>query len=751
MTSTASANNFIEGYTTTVTAAGTTTLTVISNFQQFFTGTSTQTVTLPVTSTLVLGQQFLVTNNSTGLVTVQSSGGNSIQVMAANSNLLVTCILISGTTAASWNSYYYGVNLAVANPPTVQKVTATGTGTYTTPANVAYIKVRMVGGGGGGGGSTGAGSTGVASYFRVGASPDLLVANAGVGAALGGNGGAGGTASLGTGPIGTANSGGSGSPPGTLSSNTPCGGNGGVNIFGGAGGGGAQTSGNPSGTVGVANTGAGGGGGANGGPGGGASGFVDAIITNPSATYAYNVGTGGAGGSGSQTGAAGGTGYIEVTEYYNNAVVQVSTVASIQPTIQKFTSSSGTYTTPTGVQYIKVRMVGGGGGGAGSGTTTTPGSGGAGGTSTFGSSLLTTVGGGGGVGGGGAGGGGVAGTATLSAPAIGTALSGGIGQGSANSSTQAISGSNGASTPFGGAGSGNVSTGGSGQAGNAAQSNTGSGGGGAGIGNVANDATGAGGGASGYIEAIIPNPSATYAYAVGAAGTAGAAGTNGAAGGAGGSGYIEVTEYYNNLAVGSTSSVAAGQFFAGPTSGSAANPGFRALGGADLPGYYYASVYYPQSNSNYWQLTSGSLVDFTASGTIPTPSVFTNPNFGTISKATSSLPGINFVAPRTGVIKLTWTFAVYPGSAAGTTNWVIRMIESTTSTTIGDASGGIANNAATALDCPTTIVGYFSATASTTYNFKLQGAIGASATLYIMATAPPVAGAGFTCAMEYIT
>lgn len=37
------------------------------------------------------------------------------------------------------------------------------------------------------------------------------------------------------------------------------------------------------------------------------------------------------------------------------------------PTVQKFTSGSGTYTTPAGVKYIRVRLVGGAGGPGGSG------------------------------------------------------------------------------------------------------------------------------------------------------------------------------------------------------------------------------------------------------------------------------------------------------------------------------------------------------------------------------------------------
>lgn len=103
LTPTEQANSFINGYTTTPTAAGTTTLTVASTQQQYFTGTTTQTALLPVVSTLVLGQSFSFTNLSTGVVTVQSSGANVVLAQGAGVTAVYTCILITGTTAASWN------------------------------------------------------------------------------------------------------------------------------------------------------------------------------------------------------------------------------------------------------------------------------------------------------------------------------------------------------------------------------------------------------------------------------------------------------------------------------------------------------------------------------------------------------------------------------------------------------------------------------------------------------------------------
>jgi hypothetical protein len=125
------------GYTTTATAAGTTTLTVSSTQQQFFTGVTTQTVVLPVTSTLVLGQTFRIVNMSTGVVTVNSSGGNAVVAMVALAEVTVTCILTSGTTAASWDIQYTGKSavtgtgsMVLATSPTLVTPTlgvATGT------------------------------------------------------------------------------------------------------------------------------------------------------------------------------------------------------------------------------------------------------------------------------------------------------------------------------------------------------------------------------------------------------------------------------------------------------------------------------------------------------------------------------------------------------------------------------------------------------------------------------------------------
>jgi hypothetical protein len=136
------ANNWLGGYTTTATAAGTTTLTVGSTYAQFFTGSTTQTVTLPVASTLVLGHSFLIVNSSTGAVTVNSSGANAVLVLAGGTSAIITCILASGTSAASWNATYLGYavtsgkQLSVSNSLTLAGTDST---TMTFPSTSATI------------------------------------------------------------------------------------------------------------------------------------------------------------------------------------------------------------------------------------------------------------------------------------------------------------------------------------------------------------------------------------------------------------------------------------------------------------------------------------------------------------------------------------------------------------------------------------------------------------------------------------
>lgn len=129
-------NNSALGYTTVATAGGTTTLTNTSNYHHIFTGLTSQIVVMPVASTLVVGTKYIIENNSTGgNVTVRSSGANTIATVLQGSRVEFTCILNSGTNAASWNAEFVGYSTntgtgganVLATSPTISGLNITGT------------------------------------------------------------------------------------------------------------------------------------------------------------------------------------------------------------------------------------------------------------------------------------------------------------------------------------------------------------------------------------------------------------------------------------------------------------------------------------------------------------------------------------------------------------------------------------------------------------------------------------------------
>lgn len=212
-------------------------------------------------------------------------------------------------------------------------------------------------------------------------------------------------------------------------------------------------------------------------------------------------------------------------------VAQVAAMFTL-PTIQRFTSGSGTYTTPANARYLRVKLIGGGGGGGGQG-----GNGGDGGSTTFGN--LT---GGPGIKGlTGAAAGGTGGAATVGAGWTTIVAVPGAQGDSPNPTLVGLSGhgAGGGNGFFGGGGGSQINTGAT-----AASGATNSGGGGAGGSTGSGVAGNSGGGSGGYVEAFTSGaPSGTYSYAVGAAGSAGSTGSGNAAG-AGAAGIIIVEEYY---------------------------------------------------------------------------------------------------------------------------------------------------------------------------------------------------------------
>lgn len=476
-----SANAMFGGFTTTVTSATPVTLTVASTQFQAFTGTTAQTVTLPTTG-VAAGMSWTIYNLGTATLTLEASGGATIQAMSANTFLIATANAATPTTVAGWYWQYDTVD------STLLPISLGGTGASSL--------------------ATGA----ISSNGTVLSSGTLSIANGGtaktsVTIAPTASSWAGWDANLNMSarafiPAFTTTATAAGTTALTIASNE-------IQVFTGATtqtvtlpttsmvAGGQYTIINLStGNVTVQSSGAN---------------AIQVMTKNTSAIFTALVAT--------PTTAANWT-----------ATYTSLAGAFVTPTVQTFTSgSAATYTTPTSPRsplYLKVTMVGGGGAGGGY-ASATPATGGSGGNTIFGTSLLTA---GGGVGGSGGGAGGIGGTNTISG---GTTLINIAGAGGGPAPAVATaSGGSGASSPLGGGGAGGFSN----AVGSAAPSNSGAGGGG---GSTTNANSCSGGGAGGYLQVFLTGTlNSTYTYTVGAAGTA----TSG--GGGGGAGLIVVEEYY---------------------------------------------------------------------------------------------------------------------------------------------------------------------------------------------------------------
>jgi hypothetical protein len=126
-------NNVRFGYTTTVTSGTTQVIDVNANYRRYYTGSTAQTVTLPVASTLTLGHSYEFHNNSTAVLTIQSSGANTVVTVPSLTTVLLTCILTSGTDATSWDFDFTGQNSVP-----VRKVAGTVALTAATPAAITH-------------------------------------------------------------------------------------------------------------------------------------------------------------------------------------------------------------------------------------------------------------------------------------------------------------------------------------------------------------------------------------------------------------------------------------------------------------------------------------------------------------------------------------------------------------------------------------------------------------------------------------
>lgn len=106
----------LSDYLNIVSSATPVTLTSLSPRLIIVSGSAAQTIILPVTSTLSLGYQFTIINNSSNTTTVQSSGGNAMPATVANGiSCNFYCILTSGTTSSSWQQEFTGSNSRTGN------------------------------------------------------------------------------------------------------------------------------------------------------------------------------------------------------------------------------------------------------------------------------------------------------------------------------------------------------------------------------------------------------------------------------------------------------------------------------------------------------------------------------------------------------------------------------------------------------------------------------------------------------------
>ena len=99
-------NNALPGYTSTATAAGTTTLTASSTYHQRFSGSTTQTVVLPAATAMAKGQGFIIDNDSSGNLTLQDGSAGALGLVVPGMAAFVFCE-DNSTTAGNWSGYMF--------------------------------------------------------------------------------------------------------------------------------------------------------------------------------------------------------------------------------------------------------------------------------------------------------------------------------------------------------------------------------------------------------------------------------------------------------------------------------------------------------------------------------------------------------------------------------------------------------------------------------------------------------------------
>jgi len=116
-------------YTSSTTSGTTLVYSATTQRDRYFSGTSNQLVTLPNVSTLTNGHYFKFINNSTGIVTIQSSVPSTIVTLPAGSRIDVVCI---DDTAASGTDGWFAEMAKLASVPTTLPSLVSPTNYYAT-------------------------------------------------------------------------------------------------------------------------------------------------------------------------------------------------------------------------------------------------------------------------------------------------------------------------------------------------------------------------------------------------------------------------------------------------------------------------------------------------------------------------------------------------------------------------------------------------------------------------------------------
>ncbi len=137
------------------------------------------------------------------------------------------------------------------------------------------------------------------------------------------------------------------------------------------------------------------------------------------------------------------------------------------------------------------------------------------------------------------------------------------------------------------------------------------------------------------------------------------------------------------------------------------------------PGNVFWSGFYPANQTNFWTNSStAGYSQFKITGTIPSPTTITSGGGFVVSLETLSRPGVSFVAPRTGVLKVSTQFSYYSG-AGGNSLWAAKLNESTLGLDLAFSSGGVTNGTTPSQVVQVPMEGMFQTVAGTTYNIAI--------------------------------